>query len=62
MNDRVDCKICGGEFSFLRVTQQSHNPTTLLHYRCSNYGTVFIGNEITSDELTKAYESVNCLL
>jgi len=59
VNDRIDCKICEGESCFLCVTQQPNNPTTLLHYRCFNCGTVFIGNEITSDDLTKAYESVN---
>ena len=41
------------------MTQQTIAPTTLHHYRCVDCGTVFIGNEITSDELIKAYESVN---
>lgn len=59
MHDRIDCKICEGESCFLCITQQTNDPTTLLHYRCFNCGTVFIGNEITSDELAKAYGSIN---
>ena len=59
MHNRIDCKICEGESGFLCITEQTNDPTTLLHYRCFNCGTVFIGNELTSGELAKAYGSIN---
>ena len=59
MQDHSSCKICGEASHFLCITQQDLNPTTLRHHRCGSCGTVFIENQITSDELAKAYKSLN---
>jgi 2-polyprenyl-3-methyl-5-hydroxy-6-metoxy-1,4-benzoquinol methylase len=54
------CKICDSEATFLCNTYNEHSQTrTISNYRCLDCGTVFVGNEITREELAVAYSTLN---
>lgn len=65
MNDAAQpicgCRACGcRRIVYLCDTYNEHsNSSTLSHYRCNDCGSVFVGNEIDSDELASAYSTLD---
>lgn len=57
----VRCKICRSKNTkSLCKTYNEHSETKILnHYKCIECGTVFIGNDINSEELKTAYSYLN---
>ncbi len=54
------CKICAAESRHVCTTRHSIDATrTLDHYRCTDCGLVFVGTEVSLEELTSAYAALN---
>ena len=55
------CRVCGDkDISYLCNTFNEHSKTTSIsHYRCSTCGSVFVGNDIDSEELGVAYSTLD---
>lgn len=58
---RPHCRVCGSAaFEHLCDTPNEHSKTTTINnYRCNSCGSVFVGNEITGDELEAAYSTLD---
>jgi hypothetical protein len=53
---KIMCKICGSSAYFLCDTPNTHGEIkTIHHYRCGTCGLVFVGNQITNEQLSRAY-------
>jgi 2-polyprenyl-3-methyl-5-hydroxy-6-metoxy-1,4-benzoquinol methylase len=54
------CRVCGkADILYLCATPNEHSKTTTIHhYRCSDCGSVFVGDDIRSPELSLAYSSL----
>lgn len=60
MTAAPSCKICSGPSRFLCATPNEHSRTrTILHYRCSECGLVFVGNDFDNEELGQAYSTLD---
>lgn len=57
----AECRVCGsGRIQFLCNTHNEHSNTkTIKHYRCGDCGSVFVGNDVQSEELGVAYSSMD---
>lgn len=54
------CKVCGTSAYLLCKNHNEHgNIKTIYSYRCTGCGLVFVGNEITSDDLGHAYSTLD---
>lgn len=55
------CRLCGsGNNIYLCDTPNEHSKTKVLsHYLCRECGSVYVGNEIASDELQAAYKTLD---
>lgn len=55
------CRVCHSHnIVYLYHTYNEHSKTTtLMHYRCKKCGSVFIGNDIDSEELSIAYSTLD---
>ena len=55
------CRVCGGgETSFLCTTPNEHSRQEILrHFKCKECGSVFVGNDIDSEELGQAYATLD---
>jgi len=55
------CRVCGDkDISYLCNTFNEHSKTTSIsHYSCSTCGSVFVGNDIDSEELGVAYSTLD---
>jgi 2-polyprenyl-3-methyl-5-hydroxy-6-metoxy-1,4-benzoquinol methylase len=60
-NDKINCRVCGSdERRYLCSTHNSQSATAeIRHYRCLNCGSVFVGNDISNEELGVAYGSLD---
>ncbi len=56
----LNCRICGSaSTAYLCDTYNEHSKSKILnHYRCSECGSVFVGNSIDSEELSVAYSTL----
>lgn len=56
-----NCRVCGSTNTiYLCKTYNEHSMTTTLeHYRCGKCGSVFVGNDIDSEELGVAYSTLD---
>lgn len=65
MNNKLQaicsCRVCGSQnTNYLCDTYNEHSQTkTIDHYKCNECGSVFVGNDIDSDELAVAYSTLN---
>ena len=57
----VICRICrSSNLIYLCETYNEHSKTTKInHYRCNECGSVFVGNDIDSEELSVAYSTLD---
>lgn len=57
----MECRVCQSKrISFLCAVPNQHTETSELDcFRCHECGSMYIGNEITSDELGEAYASID---
>jgi hypothetical protein len=55
------CRVCGAHtISYLCETYNEHSNSTILsHYRCTECGSVFVANDVDSDELGAAYHGID---
>lgn len=55
------CRVCGSAHTiYLCKTYNEHSKTTtLIHYRCVECGSVFVGNNVDSEELGIAYSTLD---
>ena len=55
------CRVCRSEITnYLCDTYNEHSKTTKIsHYRCFRCGSVFVGNDIDSEELSVAYSTLD---
>ena len=55
------CRVCGSDaIEYLCDTQNEHSQTAVIsNYRCRECGSVFVGNDISSDELGEAYSTLD---
>lgn len=61
MSQDVSCRVCGsGATEFLCFTHNEHTRTSRLsNLRCTDCGSVFIGNPVGTDELGEAYGTLD---
>jgi len=62
-NDRTicSCRVCDSHnIVYLCDTYNEHSKTTTMsHYRCNECGSVFVGNDVESEELSVAYSTLD---
>ena len=56
-----NCRVCSAtDIAYLCDTYNEHSKTTSIsHYRCSTCGSVFVGNDVDSEELGVAYSTLD---
>ncbi len=55
------CRVCGSPNTvYLCDTYNEHSKTAAIsHFRCNECGSVFVGNDIDSEELSVAYSTLD---
>jgi SAM-dependent methyltransferase len=56
----IACKVCGGTSRYLCATPNEHGAIpTIHHYRCDACGLVFVGDDVTNEQLGEAYATLD---